>query len=182
MSRRLPISPLTALNVRERLFVSTLVRSFAPVRTRYEADREISIISASADRVWEILVDFARYPEWNPFVTSVEGEPAPGKRLRVRLRPPGGMGMTFKQRVLVASSGCELRWIGRLLVPGLFDGEHSFTIERVGARSCRMVQAEKFTGLLVSLFGRGFDATAVGFEQMNQALKARAERTTDAAP
>jgi hypothetical protein len=143
--------------------------------------RSVSI-SASADRVWEILVDFARYPEWNPFVTSVEGEPAPGKRLRVRLRPPGGMGMTFKPRVLVASSGCELRWIGRLLVPGLFDGEHSFTIERVGARSCRMVQAEKFTGLLVSLFGRGFDATAVGFEQMNQALKARAERTTDAAP
>jgi hypothetical protein len=43
------------------------------------------------------------------------------------------------------------------------------------------VQAEKFTGLLVGLFGKGFDATAAGFEQMNQALKARAERATDAA-
>jgi hypothetical protein len=138
-------------------------------------------INTSADRIWQILVDFARYPEWNPFVTSVAGEPIVGKRLNVRLRPPGGMAMTFKPRVLVASPGRELRWIGRLLFPGLFDGEHSFIIEPIPANSCRLVQAEKFTGLLVGLFGKGFDATAAGFEQMNQALKARAERATDAA-
>ncbi len=138
-------------------------------------------INTSADRIWQILVDFARYPEWNPFVTSVAGEPIVGKRLRVRLRPPGGMDMTFEPRVLVASPGRELRWIGRLFFPGLFDGEHRFTIEPIAGNSCRLVQAEKFTGLLVSLFGKGFDATGAGFEQMNQALKARAERATDAA-
>jgi hypothetical protein len=91
------------------------------------------------------------------------------------------MDMTFKPVVLVAVPGRELRWIGRLLFPGLFDGEHSFIIEPIPGNSCRLVQAEKFTGLLVSLFGKGFDATAAGFEQMNQALKTRAERATDAA-
>ena len=144
-----------------------------------QIERSVTI-NTSADRVWQILVDFARYPEWNPFVTSVAGEPIVGKRLRVRLRPPGGMGMTFKPRVLVASPGRELRWIGRLLIPGLFDGEHRFIIEPLAENSCRLVQAEKFTGLLVSLFSKGFDATGAGFEQMNHALKARAERATDA--
>ncbi len=145
-----------------------------------QIERSVTI-NASADRVWQILVDFARYPEWNPFVTSVAGEPVAGGRLRVRLRPPGGMGMTFRPRVLVASPGRELRWIGRLLFPGLFDGEHSFTIEPTAEHSCRLVQAEKFTGLLVGLFGKGLDATRAGFEEMNHALKARAERPTDAA-
>lgn len=138
-------------------------------------------INASAERVWEILVNFTRYPDWNPFVTSVVGEPTPGKRLKVRLRPPGGMGMTFRPRVLVAAPGRELRWIGRLLFPGLFDGEHSFIIEPTGRNSCRMVQGETFTGVLVSLFGKGLDATADGFDQMNQALKTRSEKTTNAA-
>lgn len=137
-------------------------------------------INASADRVWEILVDFPRYPDWNPFVTSVAGEAFPGRRLRVRLRPPGGVGMTFRPRVLVATPGRELRWIGRLLFPGLFDGEHSFIIEPTGKDSCRMVQGETFTGVLVSLFGKGLDATAEGFDQMNQALKIQSEKTTSA--
>jgi hypothetical protein len=145
-----------------------------------QIERSVTI-NTSADRVWQILVDFARYPEWNPFMTSVVGKPIAGKCLRVRLRPPGGIGMTFKPRVLVASPGRELRWIGRLLFPGLFDGEHSFIIEPVSGNRCRLVQAERFTGLLVSLFGKNFDATGAGFEQMNEALKTRAERATDAA-
>ncbi len=37
--------------------------------------------------------------------------------------------MTMRPTVLVAEPGRELRWLGRLLVPGLFDGEHRFTIE-----------------------------------------------------
>ncbi len=145
-----------------------------------QIERSVTI-NTSADRVWQVLVDFPRYPEWNPFVTSVTGQAIAGEHLRVRIRPPGGVGMTFKPRVLVAVPGRELRWIGRLLFPGLFDGEHSFIIEPMAGNSCRLVQAEKFTGLLVGLFGKGFDKTGAGFEQMNQALKTRAERATDAA-
>lgn len=143
-------------------------------------ERSITI-NASADRVWQILVDFERYPEWNPFVISASGEAQPGKRITVRIKPPGKRAMTFRPRVLVATPGRELRWLGRLLVPGLFDGEHSFTIEPLGPDRCRLVQAETFSGILVGLLGSTLRATAQGFEQMNEALKTRAEMGNRAA-
>jgi hypothetical protein len=133
-------------------------------------------IDASAKRVWELLTDFASYPEWNPFIRSIGGQPAPGERLRARLEPPGGRAMTFKPKVLTAEPNRELRWIGHLLVPGLFDGEHSFTIQPLEDDRVRFVQREAFRGLLVPLFARSLESnTRRGFEEMNRALKGRAE-------
>ena len=86
-------------------------------------------IDAPAKRVWELLTDFASYPQWNPFIRHISGRLAPGERLQARLEPPGGRAMTFKPKVLAAEPNRELRWLGHLLVPGVFDGEHSFTIE-----------------------------------------------------
>ena len=67
--------------------------------------------------------------------------------------------------------------MGHLGVPGLFDGEHRFRIEPSGADRVRFVQEERFTGLLAPLVMRFIErGTRRGFETMNQALKARAER------
>jgi len=83
--------------------------------------------------------------------------------------------MTFRPRVLAVEANRELRWLGSFLVRGLFDGEHAFLIERIGTVRVRFVQRERFTGILVPLFGKGLTATRLGFEEMNLALKARAE-------
>jgi hypothetical protein len=132
-------------------------------------------IAAPASRVWQVLTDFPRYPEWNPFITEIEGVPEVGARLRVRIQPPGRKPMTFKPTVLVVTRDRELRWLGRLYLPRLFDGEHSFRIEDK-RRNCRFRQSERFSGVLVRLFGAGiFEATERGFEAMNSALKVRVE-------
>ena len=136
-------------------------------------------IDAPAERVWHLLTDFASYPSWNPFIRSIGGRPIPGERLEVRLEPPGGRGMTFKPEVLEAEPEHALRWLGRLLVPGLFDGEHSFLIQSLDEDRVRFVQREAFKGLLVPLFARSLDnSTLRGFEEMNLALKERAEAVT----
>jgi hypothetical protein len=133
-------------------------------------------IQASDERVWQVLTDFATFPEWNPFIRRALGKAKVGARLEVRIQPSGASGMTFKPTVLVADPNRELRWLGRLIAPGLFDGEHIFTIEALQADRVRFTQREVFTGLLVPLLGRGLDTdTRRGFEEMNQALKARAE-------
>jgi hypothetical protein len=131
-------------------------------------------IEAPPSSVWAVLADTARYPEWNPFVTSIDGELDRGARLRVRLRTPKGRGMTLRPTVLVAEPGHELRWLGRLGLPRLFDGEHQFVLEALsGGTRTRFVQAETFRGVLVPLLGRVLDDTEDGFVAMNEALRDR---------
>ena len=134
-------------------------------------------IQASAERVWQLLTDFPSFPQWNPFIRKASGNIRVGERLEVNIQPSGARGMTFRPTVLKAEPNRELRWMGHLLISGLFDGEHSFTLEPLGEGRVRFTQREVFTGLLVPLFARGLDTdTRRGFEEMNQALKARAEQ------
>ena len=133
-------------------------------------------INAPAEKVWRVLTDFAAYPEWNPFVRRAEGEVRVGARLQVYIQTSGGNGMSFRPTVLVADPNRELRWLGQLWVPGLFDGEHSFTIEPMGEERVRFIQRERFKGLLLLLLSKTLDRdTLRGFEEMNRALKLRVE-------
>jgi hypothetical protein len=131
-------------------------------------------IDAPAETVWSVLTDFGAYPEWNPY-TRIEGEARVGERLRVSPGPEAGRAPTFRPRVLVAD-GRELRWLGHLLTPGLFDGEHSFAIEELEGGRSKLTQSEEFSGLLVRPIMRfvGED-TEANFRGVNGALAARAE-------
>ncbi len=132
-------------------------------------------IDAPARLVWSILTDFPAYPAWNPFIIAAEGQPVPGARLKITIAPPGRKPMTFRPVVQIAARERELRWRGRLFLPGLFDGEHTFRLEQ-RREACRLHHAERFSGLLLERFGdKLFEATLAGFEAMNAALKARAE-------
>ncbi len=132
---------------------------------------------ASPAQVWSVLTDFARYPQWNPFIREAEGEPLPGSRLKISIQPPGqDGGMVFRPRVLRVEPEREFAWLGHLIVPGLFDGEHCFRIEPLPGGGCRVRQSENFSGLLVPLFRKSLDGgTRQGFEAMNAAWVARAE-------
>ena len=134
-------------------------------------------IDAPVERVWATFSEFERWPDWNPFVVSLQGRVAVGEKLEVRLEPPDGKAMTFKPRVVAFEPDRELRWLGHLLVPGVFDGEHHFHLEAIDGDRTRFTQREEFRGLLVGLILRMVrDKTTRGFEAMNQALKARVEQ------
>ena len=84
--------------------------------------------------------------------------------------------MTLRPTVSVADSERELRWNGHLLLPGLLDAEHRFWIEPISNGRVRFHQSERFRGILVPLLREFLDRdTQRGFEEMNAALKARAE-------
>jgi hypothetical protein len=134
-------------------------------------------IQAPAERVWQLLTDFPSFPQWNPFIRRASGAIRVGERLEVHIQPSGASGMTFRPTVLKAEPNRELRWLGHLLISGFFDGEHIFTIEPLGESRVCFTQREVFTGLLVPVLARGLDTdTRRGFEEMNQALKVRAEQ------
>lgn len=138
-------------------------------------------INAPRERVWRTFSDTARWPEWNPFVTSFQGELKRGEKVRVRLEPPNGRGMTFKPTIVAIEPDEELRWLGRLLIPGLFDGEHRFRLQAIDEQRTRFLQSEEFSGVLVT-FILNEEQIRRGFESMNTALKNRVEEERQADP
>jgi hypothetical protein len=105
---------------------------------------------------------------------TVEGSFTPGDRVRLTMLTPSGGTMAFRPRVLVADPGRELRWLGRLGLPRLFDGEHYFRLIPE-AGGIRLIQGERFRGLL--LWGIDVQQFRAWFEAGNAALKERAEGT-----
>lgn len=133
-------------------------------------------IESTPEEVWAILVDFEAHTKWNPFIRSIEGTAKEGERLKVFIQPVDGRSMTFRPAVLVATPNKELRWLGRFLLPGVFDGEHYFRIEQISSSHMRFVQGERFSGLLVPFAKSNLDnGTRRGFVLMNKALKDLAE-------
>jgi hypothetical protein len=134
------------------------------------------IINASPEKVWAVLVDFENYPNWNTFIRSISGEVKVGNIIKAHIQPPEGKGMTFKPKVLVYNTNEELRWIGHLLFPGLFDGEHVFELMDNGNGTTIFIQRENFRGILVPFFKTMLEVnTKNGFDLMNKELKKRVE-------
>ena len=134
------------------------------------------IINSSANRVWELITDFGNFPRWNPFIRRATGKIKTGEKLEIFVQPSGTKGETFHPKVLKVDPNHELRWLGRLYLPWLFDGEHAFIIETSSENSVNFIQREKFTGLLVPFARSLLRDTQRGFEDMNRALKQRAEQ------
>jgi hypothetical protein len=87
--------------------------------------------------------------------------------------------MTFRPTVLRSTPNRELRWLGRFIMPGIFDGEHYFIIEPLADSNVRFIQGEKFTGMLVPFLKSSLDRkTKAGFMAVNEALKRKAERSS----
>lgn len=134
-------------------------------------------INASPSEIWNILLDVKKYPEWNPFIKSVNGQFIEGEKIAVTLHQPDSKPMKFKPRCLKVDPGKELRWLGHLFIPGLFDGEHIFELKSLENGNTKFIQRENFKGLLVPLLWKDFNTkTRKGFELMNEKLKELAEQ------
>jgi hypothetical protein len=136
-------------------------------------------ISTGPERVWKILADFEKYDQWNPFIYKITGQAKQGTKIEIHIETPGGKSRKYKPTVTKVELSRELRWFGKSSIPGFLNGEHIFTIEQLQSEHVRFVHREVFDGLLTSLFAKSLDSDVKhGFEEMNKALKVRAERTT----
>jgi hypothetical protein len=138
----------------------------------------VTEIAAPVETVWAQLTAVASYAEWNPFITKFDGELTVGARPEVQIAPPGARSMMFRPTITEVSEGERLEWVGRVLMPGIFDGRHSFWLEAIGDDRTRLTQAEQFSGLLVAVTGGMLAKTQAGFQAMNEALRVRAEKVT----
>ncbi|HUP82872.1 MAG TPA: SRPBCC domain-containing protein [Candidatus Limnocylindria bacterium] len=133
-------------------------------------------IRAPLDLVWRVLTDFDAWPAWNPHVRKVVGRPQVGRRIAIHTRPPGGRTVVMRPLILDWNPPRELRWRATFVSRRLFSGEHGFRLEETRTGQTRFGQDETFSGMLVPLYARlRLGSTRLGFAQMNEALRARAE-------
>ena len=134
-------------------------------------------INASVEKVWAILTDFKKYPQWNPFIKSIDGEIIEGASFEVTLEQPDSKPMVFKPKCLKFEKNKEFQWLGHLFIPGIFDGEHIFSLLDLDNGKTKFTQKENFKGLLVPFLWKQLNTkTRAGFELMNEKLKELAEQ------
>lgn len=133
------------------------------------------IIQASPASVWEVLTNFDRYMDWNPFIKSIKGDAVVGKTITVSFGK-----MTFKPIVLVYDKNQKFEWIGHLFFKGIFDGKHTFELIDNGNGTTTLLQSETFKGVLVPFLGKMLrDEVPANFKSMNEALKKRVEEQSN---
>lgn len=135
--------------------------------------RTETTIDAPIETVWSILIDFERYPEWNPYHVMVEGEPVVGADLKVTVHRPDGKIVDVPPHILRIRDREELTWGGG--IKGIFYGEHVFLLRNTESGGTHLSHNEDFSGFAVGFADLPPDVLTEGYERMNAALKKRAE-------
>jgi len=128
-------------------------------------------IDATPQEVWEVLIDFDSHERWNPFFARINGSPSVGEQIGITARKPDGSGgVKFSPTILEVEPAVRLRWKGKLLVKGLFDGEHIYELAALPDGGTRFDHSENFSGVLIPLMGKVLADTEAGFNAFNAAL------------
>ena len=134
------------------------------------------MVDSNPDKIWSILTNFKEYELWNPFMIKVVGNAILGSKIEVNIKTISGKQRTYFPIITKCEINRELRWKGKSFLPGIFDGERIFVIEKSNDNKVSFLHKEVFKGLGVKLVGNKLDQDLrESFVSMNKALKARAE-------
>ena len=135
-------------------------------------------ILAPRKAVWAVLVDFARYPEWNPFTVRVEtgGKVGDAVVMDVRL---GDRLMRLRERMRLYEHEQRFGWGLDIARGFLLDCTRVQELECLDERRTLYRCHESFSGLLVPLFFRRYEQRMkIGFAAAAEALKRRVEQNS----
>ena len=129
-------------------------------------------INASPQQIWDILVDGASYPQWDPGMVRIEGQLSPGEKVKffTKFSPDQAFAVKITQfepsKKMVFTGGMPL---------GLFKSERTHTLTPDSDGGTHFHTEEIFSGLLLPLFGRSIPDLTDNFEAFAAGLKQRAE-------
>ena len=134
------------------------------------------VIDSTPEKIWDVLTNFEEYELWNPFMTKVVGNVSLGSKIEVKIKTISGKNRSYYPIITECETNKELRWKGKSFLPGVFDGERVFVLEKSDDDKVSFSHKELFSGLGVKLVGNKLDENLrEGFVRMNEALKVRAE-------
>jgi hypothetical protein len=137
-------------------------------------DHDLSV-DAPPDRVWEVVTDLARYPEWNPFVVACASTLVVGDPISMRVRLFARWAQPQREQILEHERGRRLCYG---LPPSRFGAlvsrrSHEVFSAATRARYVSHFELGGWLSPLVSLLLGG--RLRAGFSAMSAAIVARAE-------
>ncbi len=139
-----------------------------------ELHTEIEIL-APPEKVWEVLADFPRYEEWNPFIRKVSGAFHEGGYLTVH-SVQGGEKTVYQPGIVRYNEGWEFSWLNTRGMPGILDIEHIQRVEELDGNRTLFINRQELRGFLVPfMWNRLENELGEALLQMNEALKNRVE-------
>ena len=135
-------------------------------------------IDAPQAFVWDVLVDYAGYPEWNPYTVRVDTRLEVGAEVVLHLPHPDkpGQTMTTTEHMRIIDVPHHLQYDTGDSLPGIFAVRDQW-VEDLGNGRSSYRTTDVFTGehaqVAFDLQGAWVQA---GFDSVAQALKVRAER------
>ncbi|KAG7191449.1 uncharacterized protein KQ657_003124 [Scheffersomyces spartinae] len=146
------------------------------------------IIDSTPEVVRKSFLDFKHYPEWAPFITSVQvqdkkrdqeidsyADLKAGEHLVVALQDKEGAKPNIIEPVLLENSPERFQWKGKVLYDWIFWGAHKFEFKPIeNGTKTELIHSEQFGGLLTSIVIYFFNPEAL-FIRFNESLKKRVE-------
>ena len=154
-----------------------------PIHLRYRQRRLFardvmgsSEIDAPIDLVWDALVDFKRYPEWNTFTRSVGTNLEVGSPVEIHMDLPGRFTSILTEWVNLVERGSTICWGMHMGHPLILCANRWQELQELPGGRTRYVTTDRFSGLLVPIQMRlNAEPMRLGFQSVADGLKAWVE-------
>jgi hypothetical protein len=154
------------------LFLVAVVLLIILSRTKFEVRHEITL-DASVEKVWQTVIDFEHYSQWNTQLSYLGGKIAPNEKLHLKLAVEGATPYEFKPTVSQWKEREVFGWIAITGLPRVFDGEHFFELNDLKNGKTLLINREEYRGILSLIMQQlpMMKLAPKGFEKMNLELK-----------
>jgi uncharacterized protein YndB with AHSA1/START domain len=133
-------------------------------------------IAAPAERVWQVICDLDRYPEWNPFVVACRSSLRVGDRIDMRVRVFPFFAQPQHETILEHEPGRRLCYGLPRRGSGALVSRRCHEVEAQGAARTRYVSRFELEGWMEPVVRRLLGGRlAEGFAAMSAAIGQRAE-------
>jgi uncharacterized protein YndB with AHSA1/START domain len=147
-------------------------------RTLFAADitARSEILAPVAD-VWDALVDFDGYGDWNPFTPKVETEFKVGARVTLHVDMPGRSKSVRTEWINLVEPGQTICWGMQMGHASLLCANRWQMVRAIDDTHTEYVTTDYFSGLLtplvMALYG---EPTRLGFQSVADGLKQHMEK------
>ncbi|MFK7873712.1 MAG: SRPBCC family protein [Oligoflexales bacterium] len=134
-------------------------------------------ISAPLQKVWDILVNFDEWSDWNPTVSKAGGQADLDSFLDITMKGDNCEDMSYKPQIIELQQPYFLRWRATMVAGFIFTNDRVFELKEENGKTI-FTNKECFSGLVMLLSWKKMNSFVLPIlEKMNTALKDTAEKS-----